>query len=221
MLKGYDSQICGMLVEDLTSRGVEFLQNTELKSLSLNNEKKIMAEFFSVPQWNEKTAVTLQRVYDTVVFAVGRKVHLADFNLPSVGIQLNTNGNKITTNEDDQTLASLLIISFSKVFKVGSKKPSLKNPFQVPNIYAVGDIVDNQPQSPEISETVGKLLGKRLFGKGEEKMDYSMIPYVIFTPVEYAFCGLSEDGALFRYISSNYLYNFIFKTLGLIKFFKN
>ena len=67
------------------------------------------------------------------------------------------------------------------------------------NIYAVGDGVASNPQNNEIGEMVGKLLGRRLFKGSTEILDYFMIPNAIYTPTEYAYAGLSENAALYRF----------------------
>jgi len=46
-------------------------------------------------------------------------------------------------------------------------------------------------------------LARRLFGKSKEMMDYQNVCTVVFTPIEYACVGLSEDDAENRYGKEN------------------
>lgn len=76
----------------------------------------------------------------------------------------------------------------------------------------------SRPRGNEIFEVTGKLLGKRLFFDKTETMDYTMLPYVLITPIEYAFIGISEDGALHRFPQQNLTANTLqHKILNLIR----
>jgi len=46
-------------------------------------------------------------------------------------------------------------------------------------------------------------LAKRLFGNSNESMDYANVCTTVFTPIEYACVGLSEDDAKEKYGESN------------------
>jgi len=41
----------------------------------------------------------------------------------------------------------------------------------------------------------GMLLARRLYGGGQELMDYTNVPTTVFTPLEYGCVGLSEEDA--------------------------
>jgi thioredoxin reductase (NADPH) len=49
----------------------------------------------------------------------------------------------------------------------------------------------------------GIILARRLFGGSKEAMDYQNICTTVFTPIEYACVGLSEDDAIEKYGHSN------------------
>lgn len=49
----------------------------------------------------------------------------------------------------------------------------------------------------------GQLLARRLFGGSKEPMDYQNICTTVFTPIEYACVGLSEDNAIEKYGAEN------------------
>ncbi|CAM9318275.1 unnamed protein product, partial [Discosporangium mesarthrocarpum] len=65
----------------------------------------------------------------------------------------------------------------------------------VPGIYAIGDVVEGVPELTPSAIQAGKLLARRLFGDSVEAMDYTNVCTAVFTPLEYACCGLSEEEA--------------------------
>jgi len=65
----------------------------------------------------------------------------------------------------------------------------------VPNIYAIGDVIDGIMELTPTAIKAGSLLVKRLFSGATEKMDYINIPTTVFTPLEYGTCGYTEEDA--------------------------
>lgn len=59
------------------------------------------------------------------------------------------------------------------------------------------------PELTPVAIQSGILLAKRLFGKSNEPMDYQNVCTTVFTPIEYACVGLSEDDAINKYGESN------------------
>ncbi len=65
----------------------------------------------------------------------------------------------------------------------------------VPGIYAVGDVAGRAPLTP-VAIAAGRRLSDRLFGgKQDRKLDYSLIPTVIFTHPPIGTVGLTEPQA--------------------------
>lgn len=123
--------------------------------------------------------------FDTVLLAIGRKASTQSLHLENLGIATQPNGT-IVVNEKEQTV--------------------------VPNIFAVGDAINGRPQLAPVAIRAGKLLARRLVGVSEELMDYRFIPSTVFTPLEYGFCGFSEDEALSKFGKKNMLvYRSVFK----------
>jgi len=116
-------------------------------------------------------------VYDTVVSAIGRIADTSKLGLESVGITTAKNGEIICADNNEQT--------------------------NVPNIYAIGDVVQGMPTLTPVAIQSGKLLARRLYGNSTETMDYDLIPTTVFTPIEYGAIGLSEDQAIEKYGASN------------------
>jgi len=112
-------------------------------------------------------------VYDTVLAAVGRTAD-TDKLLPgnTLGLKMNPKNKKV----------------------IGKNEQS-----SCPNIYAVGDVLDDTPELTPVAIKAGILLARRLFGDSKEPMDYVNICTTVFTPIEYACVGLSEEDAYEKY----------------------
>jgi pyruvate/2-oxoglutarate dehydrogenase complex dihydrolipoamide dehydrogenase (E3) component len=124
----------------------------------------------------EQDGQVKQEEYDTVLFAIGRYALTKELNLESTGIRTESNG-KIKVTDDEQT--------------------------EVPNIYAIGDVIYGKLELTPVAIKAGKLLAYRLFGGKTEKMDYVNVPTTVFTPLEYGCCGLSEEDAQAKYGAEN------------------
>jgi len=106
--------------------------------------------------------------YDTVLGAIGRYADTEKLGLDSVNIKTNPKNKKIPT-KFEQTVT--------------------------PNIYAIGDVMEGCPELTPVAIQAGIILARRLFGGTKEAMDYVNICTTVFTPIEYACVGLSEDDA--------------------------
>lgn len=110
-------------------------------------------------------------VYDTVLVATGRIPGTAALNLDKVGVETDKSGKIVTKNEQTS----------------------------VPHIYAVGDVVSGGLELTPVAIQAGRLLAARIFGDATAAMDYDRVPTVVFTPLEYGCCGLSEEDAIKLY----------------------
>ena len=110
--------------------------------------------------------------FDTVLCAIGREADTKALGLHDLDVEMNPrNGKLICRNEQTS----------------------------VPNIYAVGDVIENVPELTPSAILAGKLLARRLFGGQSEAMDYGMIATTVFTPLEFGTIGLSEEAAREKY----------------------
>lgn len=107
--------------------------------------------------------------YDTVILAVGRKPVVERLNLPVAGVTVHPVSGKIEATQQ-QT--------------------------KVPHIFAIGDAVHDVPELTPVAIKEGIVLGRRLFGGVIVHMDYALVPAAVFTPVQYACIGLSEELAV-------------------------
>jgi len=110
--------------------------------------------------------------FNTVIFAVGRDSEAPKLNLEGAGVKYEKNG-KIKVDERERTNQE--------------------------NIYAVGDVLDGQPELTPLAIQSGMLLSRRLAKVSEELTDYDNVPTTVFTPLEYGCVGLSEEDAIKKY----------------------
>lgn len=99
-----------------------------------------------------------QDVYDTVLVAIGRSADTKNLGLENVKIGTNSRNGKIPTVHEQTTC---------------------------PNIYAIGDVMENCPELTPVAIQAGLSLSRRLFGGSKEPMDYKNICTTVFTPIEY------------------------------------
>lgn len=167
VLRGFDSQ-CALKVKIyMEEQGVLFKHGVLPKKLSKVEGEKISVLF------NDGTT----ELFDTVLYATGRKGDIDMLNLDQVKIQVNKNTNKIITNEVSCT--------------------------NISNIFAVGDVAVDVPELAPVAIKAGEILARRLFNQSEEIMDYTFIPTSIYTPIEYGTCGYSEEKAYETFGTSN------------------
>jgi thioredoxin/glutathione reductase (selenoprotein) len=111
-------------------------------------------------------------VYDTVLGAVGRTADTIKLRLESVNVDTNPKNRKIKTINEQTSC---------------------------PNIYAVGDVMEGCPELTPVAIQAGISLARRLYGGSKEPMDYINICTTVFTPIEYACIGLSEEDAIAKH----------------------
>ncbi|WMP16123.1 glutathione-disulfide reductase [Thiothrix lacustris] len=111
---------------------------------------------------------------DQLLWAIGRKNNTDDLGLENIGLALAPGG-FIDVNDYQET--------------------------SVPGVYAIGDIINKRGvQLTPVAIAAGRRLGDRLFGgMKDRKLDYSLIPTVMFTHPPIGTIGLSEEAAREKY----------------------
>ncbi|MDD5391842.1 MAG: glutathione-disulfide reductase [Thiothrix sp.] len=111
---------------------------------------------------------------DQLLWAIGRKTNTDDIGLENIGLELAPGG-FIDVNDCQET--------------------------SVPGVYAIGDIINKRGvQLTPVAIAAGRRLGDRLFGgMKDRKLDYSLIPTVMFTHPPIGTIGLSEEAAREQY----------------------
>lgn len=114
---------------------------------------------------------------DTLIWAIGRHPATDAINLSATGVATNAKG-------------------FIKVDEYQNTS--------VNGIYCVGDIMEGGIELTPIAVKSGRLLSERLFnGQKEAKLDYNLVPTVVFSHPPIGTIGLSEPEAIAEYGEDN------------------
>lgn len=170
ILRGFDQQMANIVADSMVERGINFIYKSIPKSVEKTPEGRLLVKYI-----NTETQEEGCDVYDTVLWAIGRKGLLDDLNLPAAGVEEHKE--KIVVNENDQT--------------------------NVSNIYAIGDITYERPELTPVAIQAGRLLARRLFGNSHETMDYTNVATTVFSPLEYSCVGMAEEDAIKVYGENN------------------
>lgn len=163
VLRGFDQQMASTVAEEMQQRGVHFIYQAKPQKIEKQSDGRLLVH------WVDKDGQVHQDIYDTVLFAIGRRPLTEELKPENAGIKLVADTGKIDAI-NEQT--------------------------NVPNIYAVGDILHKKPELTPVAIHAGKLLARRLFGNATEQMDYANVATTVFSPLEYGSVGLSEEAAV-------------------------
>jgi len=169
LLRGFDQQIAEKIGEYMENDcNIDFIRScvpTKIEQIEAAEPGKA-GKFLVTAKYNDGTEYTNE--FNTILFAVGRTADTEGLNLPAVGVKTGSQS-KIVGDDADRT--------------------------NVPNIYAIGDVLENRPELTPMAIQAGKLLGRRIAGAGTVLTDYNLVPTTVFTPLEYGTCGYSEEDA--------------------------
>ncbi|KAL3048571.1 hypothetical protein OYC64_007178 [Pagothenia borchgrevinki] len=179
LLPGFDQKMAEKIENHMIVSGVETLHKCTLAKVEKTEAKEDVSGGSSTSTQSSKgrlrvTIVTSegqteQRDFDTVLLSVGRKASTSDLGLECVGVQCSPDSGRILVNERDQT--------------------------DVDHIYAVGSVQHGRPSTTGLAVHAGTLLARRLFREDTTLCDYTNVPIVVLTQMEYAACGLTEEKA--------------------------
>ncbi|XP_044734288.1 thioredoxin reductase 1, mitochondrial isoform X3 [Chrysoperla carnea] len=125
-------------------------------------------------EWSNDKGESFTDTFDTLLLAVGRRALTKELNLENAG-----------------------------VVTVQDKIDAVNEQTNVPNVFAVGDVLLGKPELTPVAIHAGKLLARRLFGNSTLQMDYQNVATTVFTPLEYGCVGLSEEAAIEKYGADN------------------
>lgn len=141
---------------------------------------------YSIPQKVEKESDGSLTLYlengdshnvDTLIWAVGRTPNTASLNLDVTGVDVDARG-YVIVDEFQQTSTQ--------------------------GIYAIGDIMQGGIELTPIAVKAGRLLSENLFNnKSTAKMDYALVPTVVFSHPPIGTVGLTESQAIQEYGEDN------------------
>lgn len=114
---------------------------------------------------------------DCLIWAIGREPACDKINLDAVGVKTNAKG-------------QIIVDKFQNT--------------NVPNVYAVGDIIEGGIELTPVAVAAGRRLSERLFNnKPNEHLDYNLVPTVIFSHPPIGTVGLTEPQAIEQYGAEN------------------
>lgn len=170
-LRGFDRDMAETVKLDLEARGVAFVAGAAPISIAKKEAGLLV-------KW-KIAGEDAQDEFDTVIAAIGRSCDTSKLGLERAGVKASESG----------------------------KIPVLDNTTNVSHIHAIGDVIDGAALQPPCSNTEltpvavqsGLLLAERLFADSGRRMDFACVPTAIYTPLEYACIGYSEEDAVLRF----------------------
>jgi len=155
--------------QQLANKIGEYMEKQGMKFIKGATPTKITVNSQGVKNVEYKQgAEEAEDQFDLVMFATGRHADTKDLGLEEVGVKTAKNG-KVIAGDDDKT--------------------------SVDNIFSIGDCCEGRLELTPTAILAGKLLSKRLFGKGTRLMSYKYVATTVFTPLEYGACGWSQEDA--------------------------
>ena len=156
ILRGFDDEARGLVSEDMIENGIDVKLGTNVLDITPDGDGYFV-----------KPSTGVEKRFDKVFFATGRKPNSADMGLEDLGVGLGRNG-QIEVNEYSQT--------------------------SVPSTYAIGDVTDRVNLTP-VAIREGMAFVETVFKGNPTPVDHDLIPTAIFTQPEIGTVGLSEEAA--------------------------
>lgn len=167
-LRGFDQEMAEKVLAYMGAHGTKIVRPSVPDKLELTPDGRRSLTYTITGDAQE----VVTEVFDTVLFAIGRKPCTSGIGLESTGVTLAASGNVIVDKWDRTS---------------------------TPHIYAIGDIQEGGLELTPVAIKAGKLLCDRLFNSGRKPMDYINVPTTVFTPLEYGACGFSEEAAISKF----------------------
>lgn len=113
-LRGFDQQMAEMVAAAAAEKGVKFIHKTVPSAVEKTEDGRLLVRYTNAEGQQGSD------VYDTVLFAIGRKACTDDLQLQAAGVKLSPGSHKLAVNDVECT--------------------------NVDNIYAVGDVLEGRPE---------------------------------------------------------------------------
>ena len=125
VLRGFDQQMAELVSGAAAEKGVKFLHECKPTSVEKTEDGRYLVKHV----FNNGTEGS--DVYDTVLFAIGRKALTDDLQLQSAGVNRAPRSDKIAVDDLERT--------------------------NVDNIFAVGDVIEGRPELTRKTHSTSKL----------------------------------------------------------------
>lgn len=113
-LRGFDQQMAEMVAAASAEKGVKFIHLAVPSAVEKTEDGRLLVRYSNAEGQQGSD------VYDTVLFAIGRKACTDDLQLKSAGVSLAPGSHKIAVDDEERT--------------------------NVDNIFAVGDVIEGKPE---------------------------------------------------------------------------
>ncbi len=162
ILRGFDEEARGLIAESMRERGIDLHTGTNIIEMEATGEDTSPGCPVRV-----KSTTGLERDFDMVMFATGRKPNTDGLGLEQLGIKLGRSS-EIVVDDYSQTA--------------------------VPSIYAIGDVTNRVNLTP-VAIREGMCFVETVFKGNPTPVDHELIPSAVFTQPELGSVGLSEEAA--------------------------
>ena len=191
ILRGFDDEARGLVAEAMRERGVDLHLGTNIVEMTAaeaehgahptesdaamgppGSEADPLAPETGKPGgpvWVKATN-GIERVFDKIFFAIGRKPNTDGLGLEEAGVKLGRRGQIVV---DDYSQSS------------------------VPSIYAIGDVTGRLELTP-VAIREGMAFTETVFKGNPTKADHELVPSAVFTQPELGTVGLTEEQAADR-----------------------
>jgi glutathione reductase (NADPH) len=172
-LRTFDTMVQEVIVNEYERLGVHIHKNSSQSKVEKDEKTGKLALHYKDSNGEGK----LEDV-DELIWAIGRSPEVEDLGLDKAGVKQNEKG-QIIADEYQNT--------------------------NVENIYSLGDVVGKVELTP-VAIAAGRKLSDRLFGPEKfktSKLDYNLIPSVVFAHPEVGTIGLTEPQAIEKYGKEN------------------
>ncbi len=196
ILRGFDDEARGLIADQMTERGIDLHLGADIVEMRCATQDEIagaddagmgapvnsaagetgdsgIAAQAQSAATDEKGPIWVKatngrtKVFDTVLFATGRKPNTDGLGLEEVGVKLGRKG-EVLVDEYSQT--------------------------SVPSVYAIGDVTDRVNLTP-VAIREGMAFVETVFKGNATPVDHDLIPSAVFTQPEMGTVGLTEEAA--------------------------
>ncbi len=164
-----DAEVSELLISRFTEEGIRVLTEYRAERFERQGDKVIARCTYTGSDYADGSEQHEDIEFDQVLVAVGRRATTEHLGLQKMGIELNPNGT-VPVNEYLQTT--------------------------YPNIFACGDVAGPYQLTHAAAHQAWYCAINALFGRFRKfRVDYSVLPWAVFTDPEVARVGLSESEA--------------------------
>jgi thioredoxin reductase (NADPH) len=165
-LRGFDQDMANRIGAYMEKTGTKMIRSSTPTKCEKLSNGRLKVTY----KGREEGAKEQTMEVDTLLMAVGRVPETKWLGVDKLGMKLHKWSGKILTATNEQT--------------------------SIPNIYAIGDVAQDKLELTPVAIQAGRLLSQRLFGRGQEIMNYHKVATTVFTPLEYGAIGFSEEDAI-------------------------